>query len=264
MYMKITKNGIKYILCLIGIEVFFFLIRLIPMNLEYFQYNSNAEDSQVFEGRIVSIREDYYYKASRREHYATVEWTEDGEVKTFEFLKPMLKKTGDFVKLARLSDGRLVPLFLRFPGNEYYYLYSIITLLVILVVIILLKASGLNVAAPKLNEEEAAPAFRVSHRRGLLSGWQESMGENLYGAARRDDKLQNMINMNAAATINMHTSTTVNGLNVNQEVEISEEPEAVIPLKHKEPEAFTSYAPEQTDTYEGINLDDLVVEKLDE
>ena len=78
--------------------------------------------------------------------------------------------------------------------------------------------------------------------------------EDLYRAATRNDRLMEMVNMQASAPGNV---------NINEEVEISEEPEPVIPLRHKEPDPFISYSLEE-DSYKGINLDDLVVEKLDD
>lgn len=68
----------------------------------------------------------------------------------------------------------------------------------------------------------------------------------------QEERLMTMVNTQA---------TTIN---TNEEVDISEEPEAVIPVNRRGKEQDSFYSLKGPGEYEGINLDDIVVEKLDD
>lgn len=248
--MRRRGNIFKSLLVLFAIDLLFFLIEFVPPNWNLFQYKLNPGDSQILTAQITEVRKLHEYSNKKRSQNVIVEWIEDGEVRTAYFIKPLSKGVGDEVELARLSDGRLTPLYIQLERPQYYA-SSFSILIIFLIVGIVMRAGGKtrNSAAG-----EAVSFGSVSQKDSLLSGWQGLEEEDLYRAATRNDRLMEMVNMQASAPGNV---------NINEEVEISEEPEPVIPLKHKEPDPFISYSSEE-DSYKGINLDDLVVEKLDD
>lgn len=249
--MKIRGNIFKTVLVLLIVNLLFFLIKFVPLNWNLFQYKLHPGDSQILTAQITNVKTFHEHSNKKRRYRVVVEWMEDGEVRSAYFIKPLFRGLGDEVELARLPDGRLTPLYIQLDRPQYYA-SSFSFLIIVLIISIVMKVVN---KSPSLATGDYMSFETRSPKDGRLSGWQGMEAEDLYTAAMRDDKLQEMVNMQASAPV---------GVNVNEEVEISEEPEAVILLKHKEPESFVSYALEEQDSYEGINLDDLVVEKLDD
>ena len=135
------------------------------------------------------------------------------------------------MKLARLPDGRLVPLFIQLPGNVDTMIALGFFLLCAVAVLWRMK----------LHPKAASSVGSV-----------KLVDDDFDRFATQEEKLLKMVN-NQAQTINP-----------NEEVEISEEPEAVIPVGKKGSGQDSFYSAEDPGEYEGINLDDLIVEKLDD
>ncbi|MDE7368122.1 MAG: hypothetical protein K2N24_12290, partial [Lachnospiraceae bacterium] len=148
-----------------------------------------------------------------------------------EFYCPLFKKTGDSVKLARLPEGSLVPLFIQLPGN--------VDTMIALGVFLLCAVAVLW--RTKLHPKAASSVSSV-----------KLVEDDFDRFATQEEKLLKIVN-NQAQTIN-----------TNEEVEISEEPEAVIPVGKRGSGQDSFYSTEDPGEYEGINLDDLIVEKLDD
>lgn len=249
--MRKRGNIFKAVLVLFLLDLFMFLIDFVPPNWNLFQYKLHPGDSQILTAQITDVRTLYAHSNKRRSRNVIVEWIEDGEVRKAYFIKPLSKGLGDEVELARLPDGRLAPLYIQLDRPQYYA-SSFSFLIIVLIISIVKKAVN---KSPTFATGDYMSFGTAPPKEDRLSGWQGLEAEDLYTAAMRNDKLQGIVNMQASAPV---------GVNINEEVEISEEPETVIPLNHKEPEPFASYALEEQDSYEGINLDDLVVEKLDD
>lgn len=236
MYKRRNSNPIVGFVALV-ICLIVTVMNVISVNRGISEYNSMKEYCQVIEGRITGINmESKRSRVGTRTRYNTylraiVVYTEDGEEQSQEFYFPLFKRTGDSVKLARLPDGSLVPLYIQLPGN--------VNTMIALGVFLLL--GGAVLWRMKLNPKAVSSVNPV-----------KLVEDDFDRFATREEKMLKIVN-NQAQTIN-----------TNEEVEISEEPETVIPLGKRGSGQDSFYSTEDPGEYEGINLDDLIVERLDD
>lgn len=237
--MRVKGNPVVLIVVL-GLWILMSIANFISLNHGYFEYNSMKSNSQVLEGRIASInmesQRSYSYTRHRNRYNtylkALVVYTEDGEEKMEEFHFPLFKGEGDSVKLARLPDGSLVPLFIQLSGNMSTMI--IFGTFLVLAIVIFVRT--------KLYPKAAASS----------SNTVRLVTDDFDQYVSQEERLMTMVNPQSQT------------INTNEEVDISEEPEAVIPVSLRGKEQDPFYSLEDPGEYEGINLDDLVVEKLDD
>lgn len=232
------SNRMVRFLIILAIWLFMLILSFITLNRGIFEYNSMKDYSQVLEGRITGINMESRrnYSLRSRSRYNTylstlVVYTEDGEEKHQEFQLALFKKEGDSVRLARLPDGSLVPLFIQLPWNVETMILLAFLLLVSVAVILQTKF----------------------HRRVASSPHPVQMiVDDFDQFTTQEERMLKMVNTQAQT------------INTGEEVEISEEPEAVIPVSLRGKETDSFYSTEDLGEYEGVNLDDLIVEKLDD
>ncbi|MCM1494968.1 MAG: hypothetical protein NC089_04135 [Bacteroides sp.] len=232
------SNRMVRLFIILAIWLFMLILSFITMNRGIFEYNSMKDYSQVLEGRItgINVESRRNYSLRSRSRYNTylstlVVYTEDGEEKHQEFRLALFKKTGDSVRLARLPDGSLVPLFIQIPWNVETMILLAFLLLVSVAVILQTKF----------------------HRRAASSPHPVQMiVDDFDQFTTQEERMLKMVNTQAQT------------INTGEEVEISEEPEAVIPVSLRGKETDSFYSTEDLGEYEGVNLDDLIVEKLND
>lgn len=228
---KFRKASIPTFVTLLVIQFIFFLVFFIPMNWgSMVRYHQNKEDSQILEGRITEVKR-LGYRARFQTYNVTIEYTENGETKTAVFKKPVGKGVGDMVELIRLPDGVLVPRYLQFPGSAGRYVAVFIEVVFVLIFWLRMRTG----------DGKTTP----------LTTLVQPVEDDFEQYVSREEQLMKMVNQ-AQST----------GVNVNEEVEISEEPEAVISVKKLDTIQDSPYSLEELGEYEGVNLDELIVEKM--
>lgn len=233
---NLSSRMVRFFIIL-AIWLVMLILEFITMNYGIFEYNSMKDYSQVLEGRItgINVESRRNYSLRGRLRYNTylstqVVYTENGEEKHEEFQLALFKKAGASVRLARLPDGSLVPLFIQIPGNVGTMILFAFLLLVSVAVILQTKF----------------------HRRAASSPHPVQMiVDDFDQFTTQEERMLKMVN------------TPAQTINTGEEVEISEEPEAVIPIGLRGKETDSLYSTEDLGEYEGVDLDKLIVEKLD-
>lgn len=239
---KFKKNSVPTLITLVAIHLFCYIFILLTMNWgSMVRYQQNKADSQILEGRITEVTTIRGYgRRSTRTYNVTIEYTENGETKTAVFKKPIGKGRGDAVELIRLPDGVLVPRYIQFPGGSASGCFALLVEVALVLAVLLRSRVGNVKSGPLSTLVQPVDDFDeyVSREEAYVS---------------REEALMQMV-----------TQAQNTGVNVNEEVQISEEPEAVIPVKKLDTIQDSPYSLEDLGEYEGIDLDNLVVEKLND
>lgn len=255
------KGGVSVLIMLVMVQITFMVFEFIPLNAGYFQYDQNKIDCEIISG---TITESKWIRITRHTRYIayTIVYTDNGELYSKQYRNLLSKNVGDTVELAKLPDGTVVPTFIQMTGKGDFIVFIELAFLIAIFVGLHIKGSNTQPSTSQpddYNRRELRkkgssfePVFRSDN-------WMEPEEADFRNAAKGDDKL--------LAMLNTHAASTVAGVNTNEEVEVSEEQEEVLafhPRKQKEEPQISFSDSEDLGEYEGINLDDLVVERLDD